>query len=69
MTNNFNKCDVCGIESDDVKAGRWIFYCPKHKQVDIDKTYDNEVKPDIENGDLSNLLNDGELSDIVEKLF
>ena len=25
------KCDICNIESSKVKAGRWIFYCPDHK--------------------------------------
>lgn len=62
-----NKCDVCGIESDDVIPGRWIFYCPKHKHIDWEKTYENEVKPDLESGDLSYMLNDGELTEMVEE--
>jgi hypothetical protein len=49
-----NKCDVCGSE-DNVKAGRWIFYCPEHKQVDLDKTYDNEIAPSLENGETTYL--------------
>lgn len=48
-----NKCDECGIESESVIAGRWIFYCPVHKQIDLDKTYDNEIagREDLENMD------------------
>ena len=60
---NENKCDVCG-STKSVVAGRWIFYCPKHKQQDIDKTFENEINPDIKNGNLNYLLNDGELQDI-----
>ena len=68
MKNNqdFNKCDVCGIEGDDVLAGRWIFYCPKHKDIDKQKTYDNEIAPALEDGDFSYF--DGELSDILEEV-
>ena len=45
-------CDVCGLISDDIVAGRWIFYCPEHKQNDIDKTYDNEIEPALQSGEL-----------------
>ena len=65
MKNNFNKCDICGIENAEVKAGRWIFYCPKHKQVDINKTFENEITPDIESGNLEYIAGDGELSEIL----
>ena len=63
----YNKCDICGIENSEVKAGRWIFYCPKHKQEDWNRTYENEVKPDLESGDMSYILNDGELQEEMLK--
>ena len=56
-----SKCDVCGYEGDDVVAGRWIFYCPKHKDKDWQMTQDNELV-----GDWADYaLNDGELSEMV----
>ena len=61
---NENKCDVCG-STKSVVAGRWIFYCPKHKQVDINKTFENEITPDIESGNLEYIAGDGELSEIL----
>jgi hypothetical protein len=64
--NNYNKCDVCGIENKTVKAGRWIFYCSNHKQIDIDKTYENEIKPSLESGDFNSL--DGECLEFLENL-
>lgn len=63
-----NPCDICG-STKEVKVGRWIFYCPEHKQVDLDKTYANEIAPDLKSGDLSYILNDGELSDIVAEIL
>jgi len=57
-----NKCDVCG-STKNVIAGRWIFYCPKHKQNDIDKTFENEISPDIKSGNFDNI--DGELAEIM----
>lgn len=46
-------CDICGlIDADKVVAGRWIMYCPEHKQNDIDKTYENEIIPALETGEL-----------------
>jgi len=46
-------CDICRlIDKNKVVAGRWIFYCPDHKQYDIDKTYENEIEPALESGDL-----------------
>jgi len=45
------KCDICG-SGENVVAGRWIFYCPAHKQVDIDKTYENELAPSLIDGDM-----------------
>ena len=50
-----NKCDVCGKVSNEVKAGRWVFYCGDNsdcKQVDINKTYDNELAPSLLDGDM-----------------
>lgn len=64
------KCDICGFESEtEVFAGRWIFYCKKHKQNDLDKTFENEISPDIENGDFGYVLGDGELSELAEKMI
>ena len=60
--SDFNKCDVCGIENENVLPGRWIFYCPEHKQKDWEKTYENEVKYDLESGNLSD---DGELQELM----
>ena len=58
MSSYSGKCDVCGRESDtQVVAGRWLFYCkdnPKCKQVELDKIYDNELLP---------AMNDGEMPD------
>ena len=61
------KCDICDYEGEDVIAGRWIFYCPKHKDKDWEMTYENEIKPDIENkeGDMRYILNDGELQEMI----
>ena len=65
--SDFNKCDVCGKEGKDVKAGRWIFYCPAHKSVDEKNTFDNEIAPDLESGELGYIANDGELQEVLEK--
>lgn len=40
-----NKCDICD-STENVVAGRWIFYCPEHKHVDIEKTLENELRGD-----------------------
>ena len=49
-------CDVCSRVSDtQVVAGRWVCYCsdnPDCKQVDINKTYDNEMSPALEDGEM-----------------
>jgi len=47
-----NKCDICGKESDEVIAGRWVFYCddPKCKEVERSKCYDNELEPSLNDG-------------------
>lgn len=55
-----NKCDVCGIENDTVAPGRWIFYCPEHKQNDWEHTYANEIE-NVDDIDSS----DGELSEMI----
>ncbi|MFA5696321.1 MAG: hypothetical protein WC917_02595 [Bacilli bacterium] len=57
--NNYNKCDVCGIENENVVAGRWIFYCPEHKKNDWQKTYDNEISG------VDDVNFDGELSEMI----
>ena len=59
--NNYNRCDICGVENKNVKAGRWIFYCPEHKNVDWQKTYENELSGLDELPDL-----DGELCEMIE---
>ncbi len=57
-----NECDICG-STKNITPGRWIFYCPKHKQNDWEKTYDNEVAP----GDLENYAGmDGQLAEMME---
>ncbi len=45
-----DKCDICG-ETKNVIAGRWIFYCPKHKQNEIDHIYENELEPCLKSGE------------------
>ncbi len=54
-----NKCEKCDHRGKDVLAGRWIFYCPKHKEIDWQMTYDNEISGQ------SDLIMDGELSDMM----
>ena len=62
----YNKCDVCGIEAVNVLAGRWIFYCPNHKSIDREKTYDNELAPRLNDGDFDDM--DGELQELMLEL-
>lgn len=45
-----NKCDICG-STKNIIAGRWIFYCPNHKQIDVNKIYENELEPCLQNGE------------------
>lgn len=56
MSSYQGKCDVCGRENDtEIIAGRWVFYCkdnPKCKQFELDKQYDNELAPAMENGEM-----------------
>lgn len=59
-----NKCDICGKKTKNIKAGRWIFYCPEHKHRDWEITYENELEG-VENW--SDIDIDGELSDMIEK--
>ena len=59
------KCDICNIESNEVVAGRWIFYCLKHKENDKQLTMDNEITPDLNSGNMSYILDDGELQEIL----
>ena len=51
----YNKCDVCGKESKKVVVGRWLFYCsdnPVCKQKEVNKIYDNELAPALEDGQM-----------------
>ena len=57
-----NKCDVCD-STNGVLAGRWIFYCPEHKQVDIDKTLENELRGD--DSDFDYLNNNPEVAELL----
>ena len=57
-------CDMCGSEHN-IKEGRWIFYCPKHKKDDWTKTYDNEMVSTLKNGDFSYFENHLELDDML----
>lgn len=59
-----NECDICE-STNNVKAGRWIFYCPDHRQNDIDKTFENEITPDLKSGNFNHISNDGELQEIL----
>lgn len=62
-------CDVCGVSNNTVVAGRWIFYCPEHKQKDRDITWEQEISHDLESGNLNYILNDDELSNMLEDMF
>lgn len=42
--------DICG-STDNVLAGNWIFYCKEHKDVDRQKTLDNELHNNYDNLD------------------
>jgi len=63
--SSFNKCDICGVENESVKPGRWIFYCSKHKQNDLNHTMENEINPDLESGNMNYINDDPELQDIL----
>lgn len=70
-TDNLNKCDVCGkteLETA-IFIGRWLFYCAEHKKNDMLKTYDNEIAPSVEDGDMDFILADGELSEVFTSQF
>ena len=59
-------CDICGLTSDtEVFAGRWIFYCKAHAEIDRQKTIDNEISGDLESGNFDYIANDGDLQDIL----
>jgi len=49
--------------------GRWIGYCDKHiiegKKQDKEKTFENEINPDLENGNMDYINNDTELADFL----
>jgi hypothetical protein len=68
---NERTCDFCqNANKDDFIYGRWIIYCEKCKdtggrQADHDKTWENELSSDLENGDFSYIADDGELADIL----
>ena len=52
-----------------VHFGRWIGYCDKHltegKKQDKEKTFENEINPDLENGNMDYINNDPELADLL----
>lgn len=68
---NEQTCDFCGNANEaDFYYGRWLIYCEKckdkgGKQADRDKTWENEIAGDLENGDFSYIGQDGELSEIL----
>ena len=62
-----NTCDICGSNKN-VKAGRWIFYCPEHKQNDLDQTLENEILPDLKSGNFNYIADDPELQEIMLNL-
>ena len=49
--------------------GRWIGYCNKHitegKKQDRAKTFENEIEPDLESGNMDYINNDPELADML----
>jgi len=67
------KCDICEHEGEDVVAGRWIFYCPKHKEIDRQKTIDNELSSGDgfmgNESDVAYALSDGGLCEMMEELI
>jgi len=61
-------CDICNKESgDDIILGRWLAYCNKCKEIgkqkDWDLTYENEVSPRLDSGDIDDM--DGELEEMI----
>jgi len=58
------QCDICE-STKDITAGRWIFFCPKHEQNDIDQTFENEITPDLQNGNFNYINQDSELQSIL----
>jgi len=64
--SDYNRCDVCKIENDNVKAGRWIFYCPLHKETDIRKTIENERPFDGDMNDVEGIYNSRNLIDVLD---
>ena len=69
---SFNICDVCGKNKVEY-YGRWFGYCEKchkngkGKKADNQKTFDNEIAPDIENGYFSYTMSHG-LTDVFEEM-
>lgn len=65
------KCDICNYEGDDVVAGRWVFYCPKHKEKDWELTRENELSSGDgfmgNDSDVEYALGDGELQEMMLK--
>jgi hypothetical protein len=60
-------CDICKKEilDDNYYCGRWVLYCEDCKisgegeKVDCQKTFDNEIAPDIEEGDFTYTMEHG----------
>lgn len=57
-----NSCDVCG-STENVKAGRWVFYCPAHKQKDWQMTFENELRSGEDIPEYASA--DGELQEMI----
>jgi len=57
MENQTWNCDVCG-STDNILAGRWLFYCPEHKANDHQKTVENELR--FDDGDLNYMLDNAD---------
>ena len=62
-----SKCDVCEVENENVIAGRWIFYCPKHKYIDYEKTMENEMPNGFTDDNIEYALGNGELSEMLSQ--
>lgn len=63
-------CDVCNT-TEAVHFGRWIGWCDLcdaiGQDLDDQKTYDNEIAPDIESGDFSYTAAHN-LGDVLERV-
>lgn len=62
-----NDTDYC--ENEAVHFGRWLGYCEEHKtvgkQLDREKTWDNELSHDLASGNMDYINADPELQDVL----